>query len=256
MDICVLSGASSGFGYEIALTLEKNIKVDEVWIIARRENLLNELKDKLNIKCRVLAYDLTKKESIDSYAKLLDEIKPNIKYLFNVSGYGTFGRFKDIDINKWDNMIDLNIKSLVDMTYHSIQYMSKDSHILNISSMSAFAPLPYLTVYAASKSFVLSFTRGLNFELKSKGIHAHALCPYWTNTNFINVAKSDDNSIINHFDKIYEPSFVIDYMWKKMKKNKEVIIPGHHARMIARGEKIFSHSFAMRVWARSQNIKD
>jgi len=255
MNICVLSGASSGFGHYIAETLKDHIEVDEVWLIARRENLLNELKDKLNIKCKILPYDLTKKESIEAYKKLLDEQKPNIKYLFNVSGFGTFGAFKDIDIERWDNMIDLNIKSLVDMTYYSIKYMSKDSHIINISSMSAFAPLPYLSVYAASKSFVLSFTRGINAELKKEGIHAHALCPYWTNTNFINVAKSDDSSIIKHFGKIYETNEVIDYMWKKIKKNKEVIIPGAKARWVARGEKIFSHSFAMNVWLRSQNLK-
>ena len=255
MDICVLTGASSGFGKQIALTLNDNIKVDEVWLIARRENLLIELQNNLNIKSRVIPLDLTIEDSFNEYNELLNELKPNIKYLFNVSGFGTFGEFKNIDINKWDNMIDLNIKSLVNMTYYSLKYMNSDSHIINISSMSAFAPLPYMAVYAASKSFVLSFSRAINKELKKQKIHVHALCPYWSNTNFINVAKEEDDSIINHFDKIYETEFVINYMWKKIKKNKDIIIPGARARFISRCEKFLPHNLIMKRFLKSQHIK-
>ena len=210
---------------------------------------------KLNIKCKILPYDLTIDSNLNKIKELLDLEKPNIKYLFNVSGFGKFGDFKELDLKIWDDMIDLNIKSLVDLTYYSLQYMSSDSHILNISSMSAFSPLPYLSVYAASKSFVLSFTLALNKELKKKKIHAHALCPLWTNTNFINVAKEKDDKTINNFGKIYEKEYVIRYMWKKMKKNKDLIIPGKYARFLARAMKFMPKSFVRNRWLKGNRIK-
>ncbi len=255
MDICVLTGASSGLGEEILRTLQNNITVDEVWIISRNENKLNELKSKHDFNIKVLAYDLTIEDNIIKYRDLLDEIKPNIKYLFNVSGYGKFGDFAKLDLSIWENMINLNIKSLVDMTYYSLKYMEKGSHILNVSSMASFVPLPYLSVYSASKSFVKSFTLAINKELKPRGIKACALCPLWTKTNFINVAKEQDDKTITNFGKMYEKEYVIKVMWKKMKKNKDLIVPGKYAKLLSICFKFLPHNLVMKIWIKSQHKK-
>ena len=108
-------------------------------------------------------------ESFYSFAKLLEEEKPNVKLLVNAAGFGKFGSFENISLEDECRMVDLNAKALLAMTRVTLPYMKKGSHILQLDSLSAFQPVPYITTYGATKAFVFSYCRAMNAELKAQG---------------------------------------------------------------------------------------
>ena len=115
MKIAVITGASSGMGRDFAKKIQKDFTLDEIWLIARREDRLKELSEELGTKTRILSYDLTKKEAIDAYKKELMETKPEVEILCNAAGFGVFGAFEKNDENQ-SEIVVLNDKALVDVT--------------------------------------------------------------------------------------------------------------------------------------------
>ena len=108
----------------------------------------------------------------------------------NAAGFGKFGDWQTISDAAVDSMIDLNCRGLVDMTRAALPYMERGSRIIQVASAAAFTPLPHMNVYAATKSFVLHYTRALRWELHGTGITATALCPTWVKTGFERVART------------------------------------------------------------------
>ena len=170
MNIAIVTGASSGMGREFVLQLSEYVTVDEIWVIARREQALNELKTEVSVPVRPIVLDLCNSESFTAFQALLEQEKPNVKLLVNAAGFGKFGDFQRVSLEDDCKMIDLNCKALVMMTRITLPYMASGSHILQLDSLSAFQPVPYITTYAATKAFVLSYSRAMNRELKAKGI--------------------------------------------------------------------------------------
>lgn len=195
MGIAIVTGASSGLGKEFVYQIaskEKNI--NEIWVIARREERLKELAGRIDIPIQILPLDLTKRESIDYFIEYLETRKPQIDILVNAAGFGKIGSYSDISRQDNDNMIDLNCRAAVDMTTAVLPYMKRKSRILEICSTSAFQPFQYLNVYAATKAFLYRYSRALRIELLPRGIHVTAVCPYWIrDTEFIHKAKHNGN---------------------------------------------------------------
>ena len=148
--IAVVTGASSGMGREFVRQLDQYVKVDEVWVIARREEALAALQKEVVPKVRALPLDLRKPESFAAYAAALETEKPDVKLLVNAAGYGKFGAWDTIAMEDDMGMIDLNCKALVAMTRLTLPYMREGSHVLQLDSLSAFQPVPYITTYGAS----------------------------------------------------------------------------------------------------------
>ena len=167
MRIAIVTGASSGMGREFVKQVSKKEKFDEIWVIARRKEALESLKKEVKAKIRPITLDLQNSESFETYKKLLAEEKPEVALLANIAGYGKFGKYDEISLEDCLGMIDLNCKALVAMSQLTIPYMKRGSKILQLDSLSAFQPVPYLNVYGSSKSFVLSYSRALNRELKT-----------------------------------------------------------------------------------------
>jgi short-subunit dehydrogenase len=192
MKIAVVTGASSGLGKEFVMQISKHFSgIEQIWVIARRVERLEELKAAVpNKKIFIVPLDLTLEESYEEYRKLLKKHNPRIKMLVNCSGYGKIVDFNKALYDEQVNMIDVNCKALVAMTKLSIPYMYSNSYIINMASIAAFIPMPKLAVYSATKSFVLSFTRAIKTELKSKGIKVTVVCPGPVSTEFFDVAKS------------------------------------------------------------------
>ena len=182
MNIAIVTGASSGMGREFVLQLNNYISVDEIWVIARRENALTDLKEEVSTPIRPIPLDLCDSASFTAFQALLEQEKPNVKLLVNAAGFGKFGSFQHISMEDDCKMIDLNCKALVMMTRIVLPYMASGSHILQLDSLSAFQPVPYITTYGATKSFVLSYSRSINRELKSKGIRVMAMNPGFLTT--------------------------------------------------------------------------
>ncbi len=146
-----------------------------------------------NIRAQYLATDLSKS---DSALNLVEETKKrglNIDMLINNAGFGSMGDFAKLDIARELNMIDLNIKALVELTYRFLVPMRelKQGTIINVASTAGFQPVPFMATYAASKAFVLSFSEALWEENRAHGIHVMALCPGVTETNFFEAAQVD-----------------------------------------------------------------
>lgn len=248
--IAIITGASSGIGREFALRVAKEYDLDEIWAIARGEERLRALE--AGIPVRAIPLDLTVPTSADTLSALLQEEKPNVKILCNASGYGKFESFENISEEDNLGMLDLNCRALTQITYRVLPYMTKGSILVNIASVAAFQPVPYGNVYAASKAFVLSFTRSLGRELKSRKIKVLAVCPYWTKTAFFD--RANKQSVITHFDCMYEPSFIIKKTFRAMRRKKDFVVPGAIAKLTVFATKLLPHKLVMSVFLRQQKL--
>ena len=256
--IAIVSGASSGIGQVFSLTARDNMEFDELWVIARREDRLKELAGKLEGKVKVvpLALDLSAAESIQFMKQKLSMENVEVALLINAAGFGKFQAVEYVSMETADKMLDLNCKALMDMCYICLPYMKSGSKILNVSSVAAFQPVPYQCEYAATKAFVLSFSRGLWKELRKKGISVTALCPYWTKTEFFNTAQTgSERDVIHYFNVMYSPEDVVKRGWRDLKKGRSISTYGFVARLQVFLVRHLPHRFVMWVWCRQQKIK-
>lgn len=237
-------------GREFVKQIDAAESFDEIWVIARRKERLEELVAECKNKIRPIALDLMRQESFDEYEAMLKNEAPDVAVLVNGSGFGRFGAFEDIDLKAQLDMIDLNDKALVAMTYLTLPYMNKGGKIYQIDSLSSFQPVPYIGVYGATKAFVLSFSRALNVELKKRGIRVMAICPGWVRTEFFDRAVTDDT--ITYYNKYYESDEVVERALKDMKKGRDVSVCGFSTRMQVRLTKLLPHRLVMKIWCKQQ----
>ena len=254
MNIAIVTGASSGMGREFVLQLSGYVKVDEIWVIARREEALEALKAEVSVPVRPIPLDLTKAESFETVASLLEAEKPNIKLLVNAAGFGKFGAFHKVSLEDDCKMIDLNCKALLVMTRLCIPYMQPGSHILELDSLSAFQPVPYITTYGATKAFVLSYSRAMNQELKPRGIRVMAMNPGWVKTEFFDHAfQTNGDGEVKFFDRLYEAKDVVKVALRDLyKSKKDYCVPGLPVKAQVLGVKLLPHSLIMKIWLNQQ----
>ncbi|MCU6685452.1 SDR family NAD(P)-dependent oxidoreductase [Dorea acetigenes] len=200
MRIAVITGASSGIGREFVRQIPKCYKrLDEIWLVARSTDKLKKIKEETEaafpVSVRIFDGDLLRDYIFYRIKKELEIQKPDIRMLVNGAGFGKIGMTEDIAVDTQTEMIDLNCKALTRMTCLCLPYLSKGSRVLNIASASAFLPQPQFAVYAASKSYVLSFSRGLSMETAARGIVVTAVCPGPVDTPFFEVAGSDSSKM-------------------------------------------------------------
>lgn len=226
--IGVVTGASSGLGREYVRRIAAGWKCDEIWVIARRKERLEALAKDCPVKVRVLAYDITDIASIKEIENLLKKERPVIKIFVQAAGSGKIGSWSDLSIEEENTMIDLNCRAAVDMTKIVIPFMRQGSRIIEICSTAAFQPIPYLSVYAASKAFLYRYTRALRVELAQKGIIVTAVCPYWIkDTEFISKAKQSENSsYIRNFPLSTLQASVVSRSLRASKMGFAVSTPG------------------------------
>lgn len=253
MKIAVVTGASSGMGREFALQLPRAEAFDELWVIARRAPALEALKGQVGCPVRVVCLDLLKPESFRAYEALLAETKPEVSVLVNCAGFGKFGRYDQIPLEDCMDMIDLNCKALVAMTQLTLPYMKTGGKIVELDSLSAFQPVPYLNVYGSTKAFVLSYSRALNQELKPRGIRVMAVSPGWVKTAFFDHATQTSKSAVTYYNIFYEAADVVKTAIRHLyHTHKDLSIHGAPVRWQVRGVKLLPHSLVMKIWMKQQ----
>ena len=253
MNIAIVTGASSGMGKEFVLQLSSYVTVDEIWVIARRESALEQLKTQVSTPIRPVVLDLCNEDSYCAFASILAQEKPNVKLLVNAAGFGKFGSFENISLQDECRMVDLNAKALLAMTRLTLPYMEKGSHILQLDSLSAFQPVPYITTYGATKAFVLSYTRAMNRELKSRGIRMMSMNPGWVKTEFFSHAFQTNQSEVQYFDRLYEAKDVVATGLKDLyKTKKDMSIHGFPVKFQVFLVKLVPHKFVMNIWLNQQ----
>jgi len=255
--IAIITGASSGIGKVFTKTLSEHSKYDEVWVIARSRERLEELRNTVELPLRPIPLDLTKESSLSTLKELLDGEKPRISLLINCSGYGKFDSFENLSFEENMGMIELNVSALTALTYISLPYMDKGSEILNVASVAAFQPIPYIGVYGATKSYVLNFSRAIGRELKKRGIRVFAVCPFWTKTDFFDRAIDENKErVVKKYAAMYTPEYIVNYTWRAMKnKHKDHCIPGFKAKLQVLGVKLLPAKLIMNIWQSQQKLK-
>ena len=256
MKIAVVTGASSGIGKEFFLSLKNRPEaLDEIWVIARSREKLEELRALTEVPVRVIPLDLSLPASYHAYEALLEEHQPEIRYLICASGFGRFDAVENDRMDTLINMVDLNCNGVVGLTRPSIPYMGKDSLMLVIASVAAFQPIPYLATYGATKAFVLSYCRALNRELKKHRSRCLAVCPFWTKTAFFDRAVSQNN-VVKTYAAMYEPTDIVCHAWRAAKNpRKDYCIYGTVAKGQTLLTKLLPHRLIMTVWMAQQRLK-
>lgn len=238
----LITGASSGIGYEIAKILS-NMGYD-IFAVARRENKLNELKDALKTNVTPIVLDLSKQENCFLlYDQLKDE---NIDILINNAGFGVFGDFVSSDINRELEMIDINVKAVHIITKLYLKdFINRDSgYIMNVASSAGFIPGgPLLAGYYSSKAYVLNLTNAIYEELRhiKSNVNVCSLCPGPVDTEFNNVAGIKTFGV-----KSLSSEAVAQYAVKKMFKKKLIIIPGADIKLLKFGVRFASTKFILK----------
>ena len=192
MRIAIVSGASSGMGREFVKQLPWFYReLDEIWITARRKGRLISLAKTSRISCRIFEGNLLEDKVYSEILDALEKEKPNVRMLVNAAGFGKMGTAAEIaerEPEAQQEMIDLNCRALTRLTMTCLPFLTRGSRIVNLASAAAFCPQPYFAVYAATKSYVLSFSQALGAELLKDGIYVIAVCPGPVDTEFFDVS--------------------------------------------------------------------
>lgn len=250
MSIAIITGASSGMGREFVYAVDKAYTLDEIWVIARREERLRELQSQCRTTIRPLPLDLLDRTAFTALSDLLKEVQPSVNLLINAAGFGLFGTFTEMNMDEQLDIISLNAGALTAVTHLCLPYMREGSAIVNLASNSSWQPVPYINVYGASKAYVMSFSRALGMELRHRKIHVMAVAPGWIKTEFFDRAVHDGT--IQYYDRFYTAQQVVDKAMRDLKKRKAVSILGFPVRLQVAAVKHLPVSMVMKTWCRQQ----
>ncbi|HXS00024.1 MAG TPA: SDR family oxidoreductase [Pyrinomonadaceae bacterium] len=247
MNTTLITGASSGIGAAFARKLAALGR--NVLLVARSEDkliaLCNELGRLTSIRAQYVALDL---EQPDAAAQLFEETQKReleIDMLINNAGFGSMGDFAKLDLNRELEMLQLNIRALVDLTHRFLLPMRerKRGTIINVASTAAFQAVPYMATYAATKAFVLSFSEALWDENRAHGVHVMALCPGVTETNFFEAAKIGRPPMRT----IQTAEEVVEAALRGLSRQKSVVISGWTNWLTVEAERFVPRSTVTKV---------
>lgn len=226
--LAVITGASSGIGAEFAHIISNENY--HVLLVARRKDRLEALQksiQSLGGHASIFVTDLTKTGEIPKLFNKIRTIGLPLGIFINNAGFGMTDRFQDGDWNRIKELMDLNINVLVECTWRSLQLMNmqKFGKILNVASTAAFQPIPYMSIYAASKALVSNFSMAIHEETKANGITVSCLHPGKTDTEFFEVAKMKDERFVKQVTSM-NANIVARIGWNGMKKGKSYIVAG------------------------------
>ncbi|MEL7209954.1 MAG: SDR family oxidoreductase [Actinomycetota bacterium] len=241
---CLVTGASSGIGEEIARALARRGR--NVTLVARREDRLRDLADHLvethRVRCDVLSADLTDQEARDGLVDAVDDLGLGVDVLVNNAGFSTIGRVTGADAKAEVDMIRLDVEAVVHLCARLVPPMVERGvgSVLNVASTAAFQPIPGQAGYGASKAFVLSYTQALAEELKGTGVVATALCPGPVRTEFVEVAGLDPDEAEAAMPSVMweEAEAVAAAGIDGLATGRTVVIPGSANRVTAQLSRI------------------
>ncbi len=231
--IAIVTGASSGIGREFVRQIVESYRsISEIWVIARREQALLELKEELKNKTliRTLPMDLGEKDACLELELILKREKPVVRILVNSAGLGYAGKLEQQSVEEVQAIVDINCRALTSVTMTCLPYFRRGSRIIQIDSGSAFLPQPGFAAYAASKAYVLSLSRALREELRSRQISVTAVCPGPVKTDFFAAGGIELNAVKRLF--LTKPERVVRKALFDAEKGKAVSICGGSMKLV------------------------
>ncbi len=244
--IAVVTGASGGIGQIFVRELVKET-VDEIWVIGRNQGRLLGLREEYGEKILPVCKDLTEENDLLSISDLLKEQEISVLWLVNNAGIAKMAPSAEFSVSEINQTIDLNCKAPVRLINICLPFMEKGARVLNISSASAFQPVPYLNLYAAVKAFERNYSRALNAELKSSGITVTAVCPGWVDTAML--SKEIDGKKVR-FPGIVAPERVVKKALKDAKKGRDMSVCSLYVNCQHFFVKLMPQKVTMKLWLR------
>jgi hypothetical protein len=248
MKIAVITGASSGLGMEFANTIIKKYNtLNEIWIIARREERLHELADQYGkIKVRALPMDLADDMSYPNLEKLLDKEKPEVQMLINNAGYERSGKFEEMSMRDISGMINLNVKGMTAVNRLFLPYMDTGSFCILTCSVSSFVPIPNQAVYSATKAYMYYLGKALREEMSARGINVLLLCPGNMDTEMNPKNKMRQSGKINRLPFL-DMKLIAEQSLIKAQKGVAVYTPGKLYKFYRIAGKIFPSALMLKI---------
>lgn len=241
----LITGASGGIGLEFAKLFAKDGY--NLILVARSEDKLTQIAEELgrhhNVQVRVCAVDLSKSDGPLKLFATTQELKLDVDVLVNNAGVGQYGHYEELDMQGELDQIQLNVASLTQLTKLFLKHMiaKKQGRILNVASIAGFQPGPLMSVYYATKAYVISYSMALSNELKSKGVTVTCLCPGPTLTGFQSRASMKDSMLLSLSMKSAE--HVAERGYKAIHKGRPLVIVGVFNWLLTQSTR-----FAPRTW--------
>ena len=253
--IALITGASSGIGRAFALRIDQTEKgIDEIWLVARRQDKLVSLAGELQHDTLIIAADLTEGLDAEDYdnplTRALAKHEIQIGILVNAAGFAKIGNYTKVSFQDSMRMIDLNDKAAVAVTLACLPYMKQGDRIIQMCSTAAFQPLQHINIYGASKAFLYHYTRALRMELFPRGIIVTAVCPFWVkDTEFIGIAKDGtEESPIKHFPFATTAERVAKRGLRASRAGWAVVTPGAFCVIHRFFTKLLPREAAIWIW--------
>ena len=246
MKIVLITGASSGLGAEFARQLDKEVSgIDEFWLVARRKERMEELAQNLTHPARIFANDVRNRSLYECLEWQLTEECADIKILVNNAGCGFNGFVTEQSSEKLIDVLDINCTAMTAITTLCIPFMKKGARIIHMASSAAYLPQPGFAAYAASKSYVLNFSRALGEELRSRGIYVTAVCPGPVDTPFFERAETNGQTLALKKNFSVSPEWVVRDALTAAKKRKTVAVCSVPMKLFRILCKIVPHSWIL-----------
>ena len=244
----LITGASGGLGlsfvnifaregYDLVLVARNGVRLEEI---------KKDIEGKYGVNATVIPCDLTADDGAKTVFDATKQAGLHVDVLVNNAGFGDFGEFHKSDLGKQTRMVDLNCTALIELCHLYLPDMiaKGEGNILNVDSIASFQPGPLMSVYYATKAFVLSFTQAISRELKGTGVKVTALCPGPIRTNFDSAAELGESGLFKNL-KVWDPDVVAEFGYKNMKRGKVVCICGFANKIL-----VFANRFAPRCLVR------
>ena len=248
--VTLITGASAGLGAEFAR--QCSARGEALALVARRRGRLEALKAELGGDIHIFAADLSPPGAAQSLIAEVEAEGLVVGTLINNAGFGLAGKFADLSADRQREMVDLNVRTLVELCHLVLPAMraAGKGAICNVASTAAFQPGPNMAVYYATKAFVLSFTEALHHELKDSGIKVSALCPGPTESEFSDVADSHSPTL----ERMKMPAApVVRAGLAGLDANKAVVVPGFRNKVGAQASRFFTRAAMRRIIGRIKN---
>ena len=246
----LITGASSGIGLELAHVYAA--RGFNLVLVSRDEDKLHKVAKTLareyGQQVEAIAIDLTLSHAVDKITNQLRKDKISIEVLINNAGYGLFGPATETDFATERNMIDLNIVALTNLTKHFAREMTQRGHggIMNVASTASFFPGVNMSVYYATKAYVLSYSLALAEELAQANVHVMALCPGPTKSNFATTAHASKTRL---FGRPMDARKVAEVGYRGMKYRRRVVVVGLRNKLAVYARRLIPD------WLAAQSVR-
>jgi short-subunit dehydrogenase len=243
MTVALVTGASAGLGEEFARQLAA--RGDNLVLVARDRARLEALAKELPVDAEVLAADLTD----DAQLAAVEARAREVDLLVNNAGFGTFGKYYELDVDNEIREVQLNVLALMRLTHAAAAAMAArgSGAILNVASLAGFQPGPLNATYSATKAFVLSFSEAVHEEMKGTGVSVSVLCPGFTHTEFQERANAPASEVPGFMWQ--NPPEVVKAGLDGSAKNRAVIVPGALNRVLGTLSGMTPHAVTRRAGA-------